>query len=169
MGFWATSADAQTVRARGYEPVEQTVADTDPLAVNMRRVEAGLQQQGGQSSSVFRRAGADNDKLYYVAPGIVAEYDRSSYMWFRVTKKRWKLYQLIPPNTVFHLGLPPPEPQPLPPNALRTHRMVDARPTSAPRADSDLEPLAAQWARYRAFHRTQHRALLDAIDAPQPQ
>ena len=160
----AGPAAGQTVRDRGYEAVEQRVGDLDPLAINLRRVESGLREQGGQSSYVLRRPG-EKKKMYYVAPGVVAEYDRSDYMWFRYKQREpWRLVQLIPPNTVFHLRLPPIEPEPLPPNAMRSRQLVDASPDLARRAIEPRDPQADyRWARYRAFQRTQRRALLEAI------
>lgn len=104
---------AQTAAQRGLEPVDQMVEDVDPLAVSLRQREAGLSTIG-QGGRVFRyitppKAEADDQRLVYVDRGFVAEFDRAQYglVVDRSTDQALVL-QMIPPNTVFHLGLPRP-------------------------------------------------------------
>jgi len=110
----ALPAGAQTIEQRGYRPVDQTIEDVDPLAVSLRRIEPGLLTVGG-GTDVFRRIvpgepSADDSgdgRLYYVNYGVVAEFDQSQYI--RLFDRRGRpagTAQAIPPNTVFHIGLP---------------------------------------------------------------
>src|ERR1051325_8774640 len=85
LGAASTAARAQTLRDRGYTPVEHMAGDTDRMERSLRYSEPGLGEQGGQNTNVFRRAGVPN-KLYYISQGITAEYDVSQYTWLRITK-----------------------------------------------------------------------------------
>lgn len=173
---------SQTLEQRGFEPVGQITDDTDPLQKQLRRVEGGMRTSGGQNTFVYRRAGLSAGKpakLYYIAPGVVAEYDRSDYGWFEVKKDEYWILQKIPPNTLFHIGLPPAEPAILdperqPPLRLqrRVNRRVDARAADAPVEGAELgeaegESNAAEqqtWQRYREFAQVQRRAVLETLD-----
>ncbi len=115
-------AEAQTLEERGFRPVDQIIEDTDPLRTSLRHLDAGLQTIG-ERNNVFRRtapspgdyagrparpagsAGADR-RLYFVSHGVVASFDRSEYLQTR----SGVVLQAIPPNTVFHLGLPSKQP-----------------------------------------------------------
>jgi hypothetical protein len=142
---------------RGYRPVDQLAEDVDPLQKSLRLHEDGLQTTG-ERSNVFRprlpqdaggRA-ADQPRLLYVAEGVVAEFDRSIYA---IDLRRRRILQVIPPNTVFHVGVPEvdghdadkptPEQQrrramfrihPMPAGQRLTSR-PDARPTTTRPAD----------------------------------
>ena len=101
---------AQTVEQRGYRPVDQTVDDVNPGQVSLREREGGLKTTG-ERNNVFRRASPDtagptverkSDRLYYISPGVIAEFDRSEYAHHR----RAGILQFIPPGAVFHLGMP---------------------------------------------------------------
>jgi hypothetical protein len=162
---------AQTLTDRGYQPVDQITEDIDPLSRSLRRLDPGLAEQGGPASRVYRRAGHPH-KLYYVEQGFTAEYDRSSYSWFRVTKKEWKLFQLIPPNTVFHLGLPRAQPQdpPARPNLLRESARV-AGEASSSRETGGAAPGAGgllqrpyEWQRYTSHAAAHRSAVLEALE-----
>jgi hypothetical protein len=174
-GAGVSTAAAQTLVDRGYRAVEQTSEDMGPLSRSFRRVEPGLHQSGGQASTVYRRAGAPN-KLYYIAPGITAEYDRSSYAWFEIQKDDWRLFQLIPPNTVFHLGPPPADAEaPLPaPNAIRDASVVDARvqgavsePAPAPAPNRTAIAAADRWASFDRFRQAQLKVVASALTLPE--
>lgn len=96
----------QTLEERGFEPVDQTVDDVDPLATTMRRVEPGFRHDLGQEANVFQHhsdeLGAADDSTYYlIIPGVVATFDRSEYA---ITRKG-KTLQLTPPNLVYRLDL----------------------------------------------------------------
>ena len=172
-GFAAAEARAQTLVQQGYRPVEQIVEDIDLLSTSYRRVEPGLGAQGGADTRVYRHINRPG-KLYYIAPGITAEYDRSSYSWFRIDKKEWKLFQLIPPNTVFHVGPPPAAEPPLdtrPPNMLREQSRIigyagpDVVQTSGWRRIEDPNDSHRQalWRRYGLLREAHRRAVLEAI------
>jgi len=102
-------AGAQTMEDRGYRPVDQLYEDVDPMQRSLRRRDAGLHTTG-ERQNVFRpsrstRGGAPA-RLLFVSEGVVAEYDRSIYA-FDLRSRR--AMPVIPPNTVFHIGVPPAE------------------------------------------------------------
>jgi len=108
------AAVAQSVEEMGYRPVDQTVEDIDPLGVSLRKVDPGLLTVG-ERTNVYRRIvpgqtpyeQPQSDRLYFVSYGVVAEYDQSQYIYMFDRKGRPAgIAQKIPPNTVFHLGLP---------------------------------------------------------------
>lgn len=134
------SAAAQTMEQRGYRPVDQLHDDVDPLQRSLRVQESGLRTTG-ERHNVFRarlpqhaeggRPGAS--RLFYVAKGIVAEYDRSIYA---VDLRRRRILQVIPPNTVFHVGVPEAAPDDqAPPTEAQRRRRAELRidPTPASR------------------------------------
>lgn len=84
----------------GFKPVEQIVGDTDPLRISQRKLYPGL-GTAGQDTDVYQK----NGKFYYIHNGIVAEFDRSDYIRYQ-SRKEDRIFQLIPPNTVFHFALP---------------------------------------------------------------
>ena len=108
-GLWSVApAFAQTVQQQGLRPVDQRVADIDPTQVSLRHEYSGLSTIG-ERQNVFRRivpgAGPyapSSRRLYFVSYGVVAEFDRSEYAMTR----KGAILQFIPPNTVFHIGLP---------------------------------------------------------------
>jgi hypothetical protein len=111
----ATPARAQgTLEQRGYRPVDPAVEDVDPLARSLRRTETGLRQIGEQHR-IYTPVRPDGRSpvgrlpLYYVGQGVTAAFDRSQYDTFLVGRDRRPVtFHTVPPNTVFHLGLPPP-------------------------------------------------------------
>jgi hypothetical protein len=165
----ASGAFGQTLERRGFQAVEQIWDDTDPLARGLRRIEG---------SRVYRRAhwsGSGPEKLYYIAPGVVAEYDRSDYGLFEVKKNEYRIFQLIPPNTVFHIGLPPEQPtEPFRPSPLslasridtRIHGSIERETPSPSSAEPDMSWQASrqQWTRYLAESEQRQQAVLAALD-----
>ncbi len=101
------NAVGQTLEERGYRPVDQTVSDTEPLRTSLRHQDAGLQNIG-ERNNVYRRimpAASPNQadaRLYLITHGVVASFDRSEYFQL----ESGAVLQTIPPNTVFHIGLP---------------------------------------------------------------
>ena len=157
----ATVATAQQPTRMGLVPLDQGYEDRDPLRHSLRRVNQGL-GVAGQESYVYRRPGDDN-RIYYVRPGITASYDRSEY--FR--PRKGPLLQMIPPNTVFYIGGPPPPPSVAvrAPSPLMVQAQVDARVGGAEESigaatDSGNSPIG----RYLHSRRLQQRALMEAID-----
>lgn len=159
----ACDARGQTVEQQGLVPVDQTIEDTDPLGVSLRQREGGLNIVGEQGT-VFRRLDSRpgdprvsqqrSDKLYYISNGVVAEFDRSDYLKVTDTERgRSRVFQLIPPNTVFYIGKPPaPEAQAEPQPAYLPHQ-IDGRFT--PRGPVRIEDLPTRRARSSA-EREQH-------------
>jgi len=104
-------AAGQSAQPEGFTPVEQRVADTEPLRTSLRRVSTGIGQEG-QESWMYRRADAagravDDGRLYLLAPGVSATFDRSQYVKLVDERRRRSiLLQKIPANTVFHIGTP---------------------------------------------------------------
>lgn len=134
-GMWCASiASAQTMQEQGMRPVDQMVSDIDPTQVSLRQQDAGLSTIG-ERQNVYRRIVPDagpyqpgNQRLYYVSYGVVAEFDRSEYGVIRDKNSdlNGAILQFIPPNTVFHIGLPrAPHPQ-VDPN-VQLPGMVDGR------------------------------------------
>jgi hypothetical protein len=114
-GFvFAGLSQAQTMEQQGYRPVDQTIEDIDPLGVSLRKVEPGLLTIG-ERTNVYRRIvpgqtpydQQQTGRLYFISYGVIAEYDQSQYIYLYDRKGRPAgIAQSIPPNTVFHLGLP---------------------------------------------------------------
>lgn len=108
----ASISIGQTLQERGYRPVDQLVEDIDPLNRSFREREAGL-YEFGQHNNVFQRINPDphpfreqeQRRLYFINRGVVAEFDQSQYFIVK-DDERTAILQLIPPNTVFHIGLP---------------------------------------------------------------
>lgn len=160
---------AQTLPDRGFKAVDQTVGDTDPRARDLRKVEPGIGRSGGQASYVYRKKGSD--KLFYVDQGFVAEYDRSQYSWIYFKReKRWKLYQFIPPNTVFHLDFPrPPVAAEEDTNEIRQRLKSPVPPPH--RSEGTIDPTAdeeVRWRRYRSMCQAQRRTVLETLDPGVP-
>ena len=172
---------AQTPAQRGLEPVEQIVEDTGPLRRSLRKVQPGLGRVGQESVVYRRREGGD--KLYYIARGVMAEFDRSQY----IRTRRGDILQKIPPNTVFHIARPTAGPEgrsqgsassrPAAGNALRVRARVDRRVghgggvggvRSAGGAAWPGEQAgaseAAMWLGYRRALGRQQRSVAEAID-----
>lgn len=163
-----------TPQQQGYEPVEQLVGDVDPLHTSMRRVESGLWEYG-QGSSVFRQSGrsGQDQRLYFVTQGYTASYDRSQYFAGESRRGELFIFQEVPPNTVFHIGLPQREaspPQPPAPHQVtaQVDRRVNGQPSRRP-ADSNTPSdqqrrLLEAWRLYTQARQTQVAAVLRAID-----
>jgi hypothetical protein len=80
----------------------------DPLGRSLRQEGAGLLDIG-ERNNVYERIMPGikpyqqrTDRLYFVSYGVVAEFDRSDY----AIAEDGSILQFIPPNTVFHIGLP---------------------------------------------------------------
>lgn len=167
-------AGAQSLPQKGYEAVEQRVGDVDPLHLSMRKVESGLYEYG-QGSSVFR--GPDAKRLYYITQGFSLSYDRSQYFEFEDKRGNPYVGQEVPPNTVFHLGLPqqPQAAAPRAPSPYAVDAHIDGRATGRRQvfaAESPVgydQPHAArrpmdQWDQYVASRQAQCDAVIAAID-----
>lgn|GEM_PF-4314953 len=150
--WWGRPALAQTVEQQGLRPVDQMVEDIDPTQVSLRRENAGLATIG-ERQNVFRRIVPDagpyspgSQRLYFISYGIVAEFDRSQYGLLRKNDKpTGAILQIIPPNTVFHVGLPAPIKPALDPDAIvpgMVRGRVDARVHSPPQAGG---PVTGRW------------------------
>jgi hypothetical protein len=172
---------AQTMSERGYEPVDQLVDDVDPLSRSLRLREDGLQAIG-QNTTVFRPKGpGDHDRYYYVSYGVTAAYqNRSLYGLYRFQNSDQPvLLQEIPPDTVFHIGLPPSRDTeqrrsvPLPESYVDAR--VDGRAVgvSATEAVESMAHYAAphrrrqQWQRFNDQARTQRQLVLRTLDSVQ--
>ena len=171
-------ASAQSLQQKGYEAVEQRVGDVDPLHQSMRKVESGL-YEFGQGSSVFR--GPDAQRLYFITQGFTLSYDRSQYFEFEDKHGQTFVAQQVPPNTVFHLGLPQ-QPQTIAPRApsspYEVDAQVDGRVTGQMRANTaaptdptigyDVPSLSHapmnQWQQYAASRQAQCDAVIAAIN-----
>lgn len=174
----STARQGQPIEQRGYEPVESLVDDVDPSAESLRQLQSGNRQEGGQETFIYRERGAEtNDRLYYIAPGVVAEFDRSEYRSVEVQRQQVLLHK-IPANTTFHLGLPEKEPAapPLRDSPFRLSLRIDGRrDRSQPAPDDAAEgegaprgAAAPDWAAYGRQYRTQQTAVLQAIDRLAP-
>jgi hypothetical protein len=110
----------------GLVPVDQAVADLDPLALSLRRVEAGLRDEGEQTSRLFAftpdpstafAAGGAlgrpvSPSYYRIGKGFVAKVDRITYLVrdpeggvaLNITPaKDGEFIEMIGANTVFDL------------------------------------------------------------------
>lgn len=155
-------APAQTPQQQGFRPLDQIIEDQDPLRHSLRRVQQGIGFTG-QESYVYTRPG-EGGRIYYIRPGIVASFDRSEYFQLQ----DGPLLQMIPPNTIFYLGSPPPVPdveQGRPRSPLMQDRQVDRRIGAVPRTGAafDLPPQDAM-SRYFTWRRLHRQALVEAID-----
>lgn len=171
---------SQTLQQRGYRPVEQLHEDVDPLARSLQRQEPGLSTTG-EHHNVFKPLRGDR-RLYYIGQGVVAQFDRSDYYF---SEKRGIL-QVIPPNTVFHIGLPPQElpsaGESAPPSEQMVQGRVDGRvgtsaptlnpqgrrflmsPNRNPQQQPQDPPLEfSSWQRFRAVSFTQRRIVTNAL------
>jgi hypothetical protein len=176
----AAPAAGQTVEAQGFRPVDQRVEDVDPLAVSLRQEQTGLRTTG-ERNNVFRRvdpfggddAPVDPRRLYYISEGVVAEFDRSDYAALSLRDRR-VIVQLIPPNTVFHVGLPR-TPQPItgfdarPPSPLLVSGRLDgqvnpATAASGPGRFADSPTFAQRQADYAATAAAQRAITLRSLD-----
>lgn len=165
--------EAQAIRDRGYEPVEGLFEDLDPSARSLRQLEPGLHQQGGQQGTyVYRQRGNDDSRLYYVTPGVVAEFDRSQYIQVEYRRRQY-IFQQIPANTVFHLTLPRTQAE------AQTQRRVDSpyrlelrvdgraqRPEGREQDEADERPSPppVDWAAYTRHRQAQQAGVLRALD-----
>ena len=171
----AGGAHGQTVEQRGLRPVTQMSDDKDPLAGSLGHLEGGLGVSAGQSTFVYKGAsstGDGQDKFYFISPGVVAEYDRSQYGMFQVSKHVYRIYNLVPPNTVFHIGLPPEQaPAVSIPAPLSVDRRVVARVDASVNAewkttadDATVESGDRRmWRRYLAYSQQNQQVVLKAL------
>lgn len=119
-------------RMRDLEPVEQRVADVDPLGTSIRQIETGLRQPFG-FEEVYRVPG-DDEYFMRIDGGLYAVFPRSVY-----TNRRFGELPLIPANTVFSIGPPDfllreaePEPRNEAAEAMRRELAVTADSFRAP-------------------------------------
>jgi hypothetical protein len=170
----ADSATAQlTPTQQGLRPVQPMVADVDPLRQSLQRIQPGLGVFGQDSDSfVYRRVlpggGLDPNKVYYIQPGISAQFDRSSYVDFQIEKDTYTA-RVIPPNTLFFLGTPPVPPAPLQPDSPQLiNAQVDGRADAVNAVpfpqDSDLAPNGEWMVNYKRFRESQRRGVMESID-----
>lgn len=82
----------------GYDPVEQTIGDINPLSRSLRRLHPGLGRPTG-FGDVYRVPGEDG-KLMRIHGGIHAVFPQSLYG----INEDDELEAFIPPNTVFRIG-----------------------------------------------------------------
>lgn len=158
----------QPMERRGYRAVDGLVEDMDPNARSLRQIQPGLRQQGGQQgANVYRKRGSDNGRLYYVTPGVVAEYDRSQYIGVE-NRGQFYIFQDIPPNTVFHIGLPPANEEAAPPpdSPYRVDARIDARSDRSSSADAERATRSGSpdWSSYARHRQAQRAAVIQAID-----
>ncbi len=129
-------------------PVDQAVADQDPLARSLRVVQAGLRHDGEQTSlfgSPDRGSGYFEDEMFYrIGPGFRARVSRMDYL-VPVEKRRDRIYAEMNINPVVDghfIEMPHShlvyelDPRPLEEGAVQleppmTHEEVDA-PADAP-------------------------------------
>lgn len=159
-------AAAQTPAERGFVPVEQRVDDLDPLARSQRQVQNGIGYDG-RSSWVYRKPG-DRDKLYYMRPGVTAEYDsRSEYVRIYDGYDRTRaIFQMIPSNTRFLID-PPTAKEPAtvpredPPQMVQAR--IDGHATAAEHAITTPPPSSGT-ASLTNVRKVQTESVLRAID-----
>lgn len=172
--LFAAAASAQTMTEQGYRPVDQVVEDVDPLGVSLRKIDPGLQSIGEQNT-VYRRIvpgetpydREQTNRLYYVSYGVVAEYDRSEYIYLFDRKGRPAgMAQRIPPNTVFHIGLP--DSLPAPAVATAQSGQLSGRVDGAAWAPMHGTPAreATPDDAYRQVVRTQRSVVVGALQRP---
>ncbi len=128
-------------------PVDQAVADLDPLSTSLRRIEMGL-RINGQHTSLFQlnqtstnpsASAAPQGPVYYrIGQGFQARIDRPQYLIGLGTSnpqlnvpplRDGQFVELVPPNTTFiiaPLQLQTPTPAP-PPNPARINARIDMR------------------------------------------
>jgi hypothetical protein len=82
------------------QPIDQTVADVNPLSASLRQVHRDLRQPTG-FQSVYHVPGHD-DLLMRVNGGIYAVFPESEY----TVNRKGRTVPLIPAGTVFYIGLP---------------------------------------------------------------
>lgn len=118
-------ASGQTLEERGFLPVDQMIEDVDPLATSLRLQQPDFSLTGRHGRHTFRRTvpadpisgTPEQEKFFFIDHGVVAEFDRASYLMIFEEDKPPMALHLIPANTVFHIGLPnyePVAPPPLP-------------------------------------------------------
>ncbi len=184
----ALPAIGQNPVDEGFKPIEQIVGDIDPLSRSLRKLSPGLGSVG-QDTNVYQK----NDKFYYIHNGIVAEFDRSDYIRVQ-SRNSDRIFQLIPPNTVFHFGLPghplfhkpgystlspyllnqrvsglaPVDEMAQPQTPISTTGRVPTDREKALMASGDPPPVEqtvqAAWQEYSSTRLAQRRAVLSAID-----
>lgn len=115
-GWWAVTVAEPMFPASALRPVDQAVADLDPLATSLRRVEVGLGRDG-QQASLFEVAPPPGHvhhvPVYYrIGPGFVTRVNRMDYLVRRGRRELamneapfmdGEFIELIPANTVFEL------------------------------------------------------------------
>ena len=135
------SAAAQTLEQQGFKPIDPLIDDVDPLSISLRQHSLELKNDGGGKQRYFRRTipgdpltgRQSKSKIYLIDRGVVAEFDRSDY----ALGDKGRVFSLIPPNTVFHLGIPKEETAPktphLPPPPEMINRRINREISSNPR------------------------------------
>jgi hypothetical protein len=89
---------------RGHRPAGRFTPQGRAGSADNRRANQRLSpHRAGQTPYDQQQTG----RLYFISYGVIAEYDQSQYIYLYDRKGRPAgIAQSIPPNTVFHLGLP---------------------------------------------------------------
>lgn len=120
MLIWAVAVAAAPAAPPEYlHPVDQAVADLDPLATSLRRLEWGLRVDGEQSSLIRRQVdngGAGPETVHYrVGQGFIARAPRLNYLvrrgkrelFLNITPRRdGEFIEMPAADTVYDLRLP---------------------------------------------------------------
>ena len=102
-------------------PLDQGVADQNPLSSSLRETQSGLREPSG-FLQVYPVPGHP-DLLMRINGGVYAVFPRSEY-----TAMHRRMLPLIPANTVFYIGAPPPPvPAPAADDSLITSGNTSAR------------------------------------------
>ncbi len=152
---FAPSAAAQD------QPIEQGVADVDPLRRSFRVINPDLRMDVG-FEGLYRLDESDAASPFYRrAGGLYAVFPQSVYF-----ETRQGVIVDIPPGTVFHFGKPEPATAPgdaLPPGASLSIDRIRMNETSGLRQQSRLSPSPLMQARLdRAAPPTDERNTHDA-------
>lgn len=122
---------AQTLQQQGFKPVDPLIDDVDPLSTSLRQHGIELKVDGGGRQRLYRRTipgdpmtrRPEQEKFYLFDRGVTAEFDRSDY----ARSRKGRVFTLIPPNTVFHLGVPREQFKPKVSNLPDPPQLVDTR------------------------------------------
>lgn len=122
LGLLSTASWAQVQpTSNHWRPVDQSVGDLDSLSTSLRRMEPGLLLHGEQTRlfQVVDPLGVDNPYFYRMGAGFRARIDRPQYLVvskqsndrmdldLNVTPYRaGQFLELVPPGTVWEIGLP---------------------------------------------------------------
>lgn len=169
----AAVVGAQTVTEQGFRPVDPRVADLDPLGRSLRVIEPGLATTGERSAIHQRIMPGGNhyeqprtQRLYFIAQGFMAEYDRSQY----VGTRRGDVFATIPPNTVFHITPPrePTAPELEAPGADQVDGRINGRATEVVVTGNQSLTRDTRWERYNSAVLMQRAVVVRRLNQPTP-